>query len=76
MPRISMLIPADALKLIDSVAENRTSFMVDAAVAAAKRRRRELVDAEVARICTEFYDEDLAIAKEFEGTLLDGLDNE
>jgi hypothetical protein len=71
-----MLVPDEALELIDSVSENRTAFMVEASVAAAKRRRREIVDAEVARICTENFDRDRAIAAEFDGTLLDGLDDE
>lgn len=73
MPKISMLIPPDALELIDSVSGNRTAFMVDAAVAEAKRRRRELEDAEITRICRANAKRDRAVAKEWEATLGDGL---
>ncbi len=68
-----MLIPDDALALIDSVAENRTAFMVDAAVGAARRRKRELVDAEVASICTRNRVADAEVAREFDPTASDGL---
>ena len=69
-----MLVPDDALALIDSVSENRTAFMVDAAVRAAKARRRELVDAEIARICAEDAELDMKVYREWEGTTADGLD--
>ena len=68
-----MLIPEQALRLIDEVSDNRTAFMLDAAVCEAKKRRRQLIDAEIARICAENHDRDLALAVEFEHTLLDGL---
>jgi len=74
MPRISMLIPEKALRLIDSVSENRTSFMVEAAVREAQRRRRELRDAEIRLICTETAERDRRLASEWEDTLADGLD--
>lgn len=76
MPRISMLIPDDALALIDSVAENRTAFMVEAAVGAARRRRREIVDAEIADICKRNGAADLELAREFDATLRDGMDED
>lgn len=68
-----MLIPESALRLIDDVSDNRTAFMVDAAVREAKTRRRELIDAEVARICGASADRDHVISVEFEDTLIDGL---
>jgi hypothetical protein len=76
MPRISMLVPDEALELIDSVSDNRTAFMVQASVREARKRRRQLVDAEVARICRETAERDRAIAREWESTLADGLEDE
>jgi hypothetical protein len=76
MPRISMLIPDDSLALIDSVAENRTAFMIEAATQAARRRKRELMDAEVRRICAEDSDLYASVSREWEGTLADGLDDD
>lgn len=73
MPKISMLVPEADLRLIDSVSRNRTAFMIEAAVAEAKRRRRELEDAEIARICSDTAERDLALAREWESTLGDGL---
>ena len=73
MPKISMLVPEADLRLIDSVSRNRTAFMIEAAVAEAKRRRRELEDAEIARICSDTAERDLALAREWESTLADGL---
>ena len=69
-----MLISPEALSTIDSVAKNRTEFMVEAALAEAKKRRREIEDAEIARICMNTAERDRALAKEFEGTLGDALD--
>lgn len=73
MPKISMLIPEADLHLIDSVSHNRTAFMIEASVAEAKRRRRELEDAEIARICTSNAERDRALAREWESTLPDEL---
>lgn len=73
MPKISMLVPEADLRLIDSVSRNRTAFMIEAAVAEAKRRRRDLEDAEIARICTENAERDRRLAHEWESTLRDGL---
>ncbi|HEY8297421.1 MAG TPA: hypothetical protein VIG32_05315 [Candidatus Baltobacteraceae bacterium] len=73
MPKISMLIGETELRLIDSVSKNRTVFMVEAAVAEAKTRRRALQDAEIARICRENADDDRATAANWDPTLLDGL---
>lgn len=72
MRKISMLIPDADLRLIDSVSRNRTAFMVEAAVAEAKRRRRELEDAEIARICRSNAERDRALARDWESTLPDG----
>ncbi|MFN2450300.1 MAG: hypothetical protein ABR508_11035 [Candidatus Baltobacteraceae bacterium] len=68
-----MLIPDEFLDIIDSVAENRTAFMVDAALVAARRRKREILDAEVEAACREMTQRDRALATEWEGTLGDGL---
>jgi len=69
-----MLIPAEDLALIDSVASpNRTAFMVAAAREAAKRLAREREDEELARILDENADEDKALLREFAGTMGDGL---
>jgi len=69
-----MLISPEALAAIDSVAANRTEFMVQAALVEARKRRREIEDAEIARICIESAERDRALAREFEGTELDGLE--
>lgn len=73
MPRISMLIPEEALKLIDKVSDNRTAFMIDAAVREARKRRRELLDAEVAQICSTTATRDSELSTEFDNALFDGL---
>lgn len=73
MPKISMLVPEVDLQLIDSVSRNRTAFMIEAAVAEAKRRRRELDDAEIARICSATAERDRTLSSEWESTLPDGL---
>lgn len=73
MPKISMLIPEADLRIIDSVSKNRTAFMIEASVNEAKRRRRELEDAEIARICASNAERDRALAAEWESTLSDGL---
>jgi hypothetical protein len=74
MARISMLVPDEALALIDSVSPNRSAFMVEASVAAAKRRKREIEDAEIADICRSQAAEDRFIAAEFEATVCDGIE--
>ncbi len=75
MPRISMLVPDEALRLIDAVSgDNRTAFMVNAALGEARKRRRELLDAEVALAVAETAGEDRQLDAEFAGTLIDGLD--
>jgi hypothetical protein len=74
MSKISMSIPPEALALIDEVAApNRTAFMIEAALDAARRRRRELEDADIAWICTEGSGRDQAITQEFVNTLGDAL---
>lgn len=73
MPKISMLIDPADLELIDSVSKNRTAFMVSAAVEEAKRRKRELEDAEIARICAENAADDRELATDWEPVLKDGL---
>lgn len=68
-----MLVPDDALKLIDEVSENRTAFMVEASVREARRRRREILDAQIERICAATAQRDAELSPEFQDTLLDGL---
>ena len=74
MAKISMLVPDDALALIDSVAENRSAFMVAAAVQAAQQRRRLLIDEEIAQSCREDAGVASVLEAEFASTLSDGLD--
>ncbi len=77
MPKISMLIDDADLALIDSVAEpNRTAFMVAAAREAAARIRHARISDEIGLSLMETADEDLAIAKDFDVALLDGLDED
>jgi hypothetical protein len=73
MPRISLLVPERALRLIDDVAANRTAFMIDASVKEARRRRREIQDCEIARVCALTAERDIALSEEFDGTLQDGM---
>ena len=68
-----MLVPDEALRLIDEVSDNRTAFMVEASVREARKRRRELMDAEIADICASTAQRDFDLSTEFQGTLLDGI---
>ncbi len=74
MAKISIVVPDEALALIDSVAENRSAFMVDAAVLAAKAKEREALDLEIAEWCARNAKADAAVEAEFAHTLLDGLE--
>lgn len=72
--KISMVIPDADLAAIDEVASpNRTAFMLEAALFAVARVRRERLDAEVARCLAETADEDALLADTFSGTAADGL---
>lgn len=73
MPRISLLVPERALKLIDDVATNRTAFMINASIKEARRCQREIQDAEIARVCALTAMRDVNLCKEFDGTLQDGM---
>lgn len=74
MPRISMLLSDEDLAIIDAAASpNRTAFMVAAAKEVALRLRRAREDAEIEAIMRENADDDVALVKEFESTLGDGL---
>lgn len=73
MAKISMVVPDEVLALIDSVAENRTSFMVSAAVAAAEVKRRMLEDEEIAKWCSQHAAATASVESEFASTLSDGL---
>ena len=68
-----MVIPDEALALIDSVAANRTSFMVGSAVAAAEVKLRMLEDEEIANWCSQHAAVDATLESEFASTLSDGL---
>ena len=74
MPKISMLIPEADLAAIDAAADhNRTAFMIQAALEAAARIKRQREDAEIRRICSATAKRDSRLAKEFEPALKDGL---
>ena len=74
MGRITIVVPDDALAVIDSVSSNRSAFMTAAALAAAKAKLRQIEDAEIERLCAESAEEDLAIAREWDSTVGDGID--
>jgi hypothetical protein len=75
MPKISMLIPPEALAEIDAQAGgNRTAFMVTAAIARARELRRERIDHEIAANIMASADHDAEVYREWEGTLADGLE--
>ncbi len=74
MAKISIVVPDEALALIDSVAGNRSAFMVGAAVNAAKLMEREALDAEIARWCSRHASVDASVDAEFGHTLIDGLE--
>ncbi len=74
MAKVSMVIPDEALALIDSVAENRTGFMVAAAVKAAELIHRMLEDEEIVRWCSQHGSVDASLETEFAHTLSDGLE--
>lgn len=73
MRRISMLVPEESLALIDAVAANRTAFMIEAATSAARKRKRELLDAEVRDICARDAKLHARVHDEWQGTSADGL---
>ncbi|MEO9264723.1 MAG: hypothetical protein ABI282_11590 [Candidatus Baltobacteraceae bacterium] len=73
MPKVSMLISDEALALIDSVAANRTAFMVAAAVRAAETELRAREDDEIASWCARSVNVDSSIDSEFAHALADGL---
>jgi hypothetical protein len=77
MPRISLLVSDEDLAIIDAAASpNRTAFMVAAAREVAARIHRARIDAEVAAAVAESAAEDLELAREWESTLMDGLEDE
>jgi hypothetical protein len=75
MPKISMLIPEEALAEIDAQAGgNRTSFMLTASIERARRLKRADVDREIAETLAANADENEAVYRDWEPTLGDGLD--
>jgi uncharacterized protein (DUF1778 family) len=77
MPRISLLVSDEDLAIIDAAASpNRSAFMVAAAREVAARIRRARIDAEVAAAVAESADEDRELAREWDCTLMDGLEDE
>lgn len=75
MPRISMLVPDDALAEIDASAEgNRTAFMVAAALRQAREMQRLREDGEVAAACVAHRREDAQLMRDWDVTIADGLD--
>ena len=74
MPKISMLIPEDALAEIDaSSGGNRTAFMIAASLQRARDLRRLRDDDEVAELSAANAAADVALARQWEGTGQDGL---
>jgi len=73
MAKIAVVIPEDDLRLIDSVASNRSASLVAAGRHEALRIMREREDAEVARACTLLATESLEIVAAFASTMTDGL---
>lgn len=77
MPRISLLVSDEDLAIIDAAASpNRSAFMVGAAKEVAARIHRARIDAEVAAAVAESAEDDLRLAREWECTLMDGLEDE
>jgi hypothetical protein len=77
MPRISLLVSEEDLRIIDSASKpNRTAFMIAAAKEVARRIARAREDAEIEAAMRESADEDVQMAEEFACTLSDGLDDE
>jgi hypothetical protein len=75
MPKISMLIPEEALAEIDAQAGgNRTSFMVTAAIERARTLKRNQIDREIAATLTANAAENAATYRDWEPTLADGLE--
>jgi len=75
MATITLRVPDDVLAAIDAEAgDNRTQFMLNAAREAIRLRQRERVDAEVSRILLDDVERDLAIVRDFESTVADGID--
>lgn len=74
MAKISMLIPEEQLAQIDREAGgNRTSFMIAAAVDRARDLERARLDQEIARSVSEDAESDLALYRDWEITMADGL---
>jgi hypothetical protein len=70
-----MLIPDEALSVIDAQADgNRTAFMIAASLERAKRMQRERMDAEIAASVRASDDEDFAVYEQWEGVVGDGLE--
>ena len=75
MAKISMLIADEQLAEIDAqAAGNRTAFMVASSLQRARALRREQVDREIAESLDANTEEDMAVYRDFEGTMADGLD--
>jgi hypothetical protein len=75
MAKISMLVPDEALSEIDASANgNRTAFMIAAALDRARQVRRERLDSEIAAACAANAERDLAVYREWEATIGDGLE--
>jgi len=72
--RVSIAVSDADLSLIDRVAgDNRSAFVIAAAVAEAKRKLHELEDIEIERLCMASADRDREVADEFRTTVGDGL---
>ena len=74
MRTITLRVPDDVLALIEAEAgDDRTQFMLHAALEAVRLRKRERTDAEVSRLLLEDAERDLTIARDFALTVADGV---
>ena len=75
MAKISLSVDDALLAEIDAQAGgNRTAFMVAASLERARALHRERVDRELAAILDADVDADMALYRDWESTLADGLD--
>ena len=75
MAKISMLIADHLLAEIDAqAAGNRTAFMLAASLGRARVLRRELLDREIAESLAADAENDLAVIRDWDVTIADGLD--
>jgi hypothetical protein len=75
MAKISLMLADEHLAEIDAQAEgNRTAFMVAASLDRARKSRRAQIDAEIAESILSGAARDLAVYREWDATVADGLE--